>query len=498
MVLYGDLDAVQTTRTQILITLDQLLGSSIGTIDLPCYLQHLIAGKRHQHLQTIMEETGTTLYLQSPFFKLSDTRHMSLSLDQRPGIIYLTGSPQGIERTKELIKKLVIQKKKSMYHKDSIIKPAKLDWMLRYQQDALSKIMKDNGSVILFPALGSGCNTITVYAENRILGERTFRLLNYLEYSVYEVSFIFKSDDSLSEEANAQRIFGSLEKLAFILTELTQASGAEMVYRGDTNRLDVIGSDQAIQQLCSIIRNMQFFKVHQPSIIFSIEMASEQREFISGKKNGKINKIMKSCDVQLQFTATNEYNVAVSVESKDINKALVGLAMLKDELPAETSFYVPEVYHRRIIGVGGKNIQRVMKKYGVYVKFSGAEEFAAMGGYFENEHNVVARTPMKNKENLYQLQEAVMEFIGSDKDKGFTVASISIPLHLHSQLLHQHGFSSTLTEFERVYHTRVVWPDKIGLDQVTVYGPQSQLPRLLDFLRSKVPQDICFAVELTP
>lgn len=44
--------------------------------------------------------------------------------------------------------------------------------------------------------------------------------------------------------------------------------------------------------------------------------------------------------------------------------------MLQEELPAEISFHVPEAYHKRIIGVGGKNIQRIMKKYGVYVKFS--------------------------------------------------------------------------------------------------------------------------------
>lgn len=35
-----------------------------------------------------------------------------------------------------------------MYHKDSIVKPTKLDWILRYQQPRLLKIMKDNGKII--------------------------------------------------------------------------------------------------------------------------------------------------------------------------------------------------------------------------------------------------------------------------------------------------------------------------------------------------------------
>ncbi|CAO3628006.1 unnamed protein product [Cunninghamella blakesleeana] len=240
---------------------------------------------------------------------------------------------------------------------------------------------------------------------------------------------------------------------------------------------------------------MPFFKMNQPICRFSIEMASEQREFISGKKNGKINKIMKTCDVHLSFIPTNEYNVVITLESNDMTKTLSGLTMLQDELPAETSFYVPEAYHRRIIGVGGKNIQRVMKKYGVYVKFSGAEEFVSMGGYFESEHNVVARTPMKNKPNLYLLQEAVMEFINAEKDKNYTTTTISIPIHLHSYMAHQH--SATLHELERIYHTRFIWPEKrLGKDQVTCYGPKSLLHHLIDFIQSKIPIELQFALFL--
>ncbi|OAD08901.1 hypothetical protein MUCCIDRAFT_125162, partial [Mucor lusitanicus CBS 277.49] len=85
------------------------------------------------------------------------------------------------------------------------------------------------------------------------------------------------------------------------------------------------------------------------------------------------------------------------------------------ELPAEISFFVPEICHRRIIGVAGKNIQRVMKQYGVYVKFSSNDELATFGGYFENEHNVIARTPEKNLHSLFKLKSAVMEFITFQK-----------------------------------------------------------------------------------
>jgi hypothetical protein len=52
-----------------------------------------------------------------------------------------------------------------------------------------------------------------------------------------------------------------------------------------------------------------------------------------------------------------------------------------------------------------------MKKYGVYVKFSNAEEFAQLGGYTDNEDNVIARTPFKNHMNLESLKLSVMELV---------------------------------------------------------------------------------------
>lgn len=52
-----------------------------------------------------------------------------------------------------------------------------------------------------------------------------------------------------------------------------------------------------------------------------------------------------------------------------------------------------------------------MKKFGVYVKFSNADEFAALGGYNDNDDNVVARTPAKNAINLDNLKQSVMELV---------------------------------------------------------------------------------------
>lgn len=234
---------------------------------------------------------------------------------------------------------------------------------------------------------------------------------------------------------------------------------------------------------------------HQDTV-FDVELANDQREFISGKKNGKINKIMKTCGVKIRFLPFSEYNFVIEVSSTNFAKALDGLTLMQDELPAEISFSVPEVYHRRIIGVGGKNIQRIMKKYGVYVKFSGAEEFASLGGYYSNEDNVVARTPMKNQINLDNLKHAVMELI-NPRDKDFVTQSLHIPSRLHRTLLQDHDLE--LQDVEQKANSKVHWPDReLACDKVQVTGPQCQIHLVTQFLNQLVPEEHVVTAPDTP
>lgn len=237
-------------------------------------------------------------------------------------------------------------------------------------------------------------------------------------------------------------------------------------------------------------------QMYHQDTVFDVELANDQREFISGKKNGKINKIMKTCGVKIRFLPFSEYNFVIEVSSTNFAKALDGLTLMQDELPAEISFSVPEVYHRRIIGVGGKNIQRIMKKYGVYVKFSGAEEFASLGGYYSNEDNVVARTPMKNQINLDNLKHAVMELI-NPRDKDFITQSLHIPSRLHRTLLQDHDLE--LQDVEQKANSKVHWPDReLACDKVQVTGPQFQIHLVTQFLNQLVPEEHVVTAPDTP
>ncbi|CAO3630340.1 unnamed protein product [Mucor hiemalis] len=484
--MFGSIHAIESARVEILVLLDQLSGLRVDSLDhISLHLHHLIAGRKHAQLQSIMEETGTNIYLHSPFTNLCNSKDDKSS-------IYLTGeSMTNISRAKELICKLSAQKSKSMYHKDSVMDARKIDWILLHKRIELRKIMKDNGSYLKFPVLGSGENKVSIYAENRINVERSIRLLNYLTSNIYEASFDFTTNDT----SLIQRAFdGSTEKFAGVLSELSQSSAADVLYDAGTNKLELFGTERQIRNAYQVLCNLTFFKENHQFTTFALELATDQREFISGKKNGKINKIMKSCGVSIRFTLSNEYNSSIIVESDNYVKALDGLTLLQDELPAETSFYVPEIYHRRIIGVAGKNIQKVMKKYGVYVKFSGAEEFTSMGGYFENEDNVVARTPMKNQINLENLKHSVTEFINFQKDKDYTSTNLCIPYSLHRVIPNQYG--SQLRDVCRTNNAKIWWPERLGSDEVMIYGPQSQIPAVIACMEQLITTEYHVAVKV--
>jgi KH domain len=153
-------------------------------------------------------------------------------------------------------------------------------------------------------------------------------------------------------------------------------------------------------------------------------MANELQEFVAGKKSGKVNKIMKQSNCSITFEGYTEYNFLIDVVGPALEEILDGYKSLLEEFPAELYWYVPEEYHKRIIGVQGKTIQRIMKHYSVYVKFFNALEFAAAGGDSRTEDNVLARTPAKNHTALDDCRKAVLEMVFQNVTNPFLLSLI--------------------------------------------------------------------------
>ena len=151
-------------------------------------------------------------------------------------------------------------------------------------------------------------------------------------------------------------------------------------------------------------------------------------EFISGKKDGKLSKISRGTGCQLLMDVAQGWRTDIRIVSQNLYLLVKAVEMLEGELPASLSFFVPDHHHKRIIGHGGKHIQKWMKLFGVYVKFSnnsntntgstsnfiglassylGSGDGRKGGGFRKNDvlfqnirSNVLIRTPAKNAHAL--------------------------------------------------------------------------------------------------
>ena len=75
-----------------------------------------------------------------------------------------------------------------------------------------------------------------------------------------------------------------------ILADICTNSGADVSFEKFSFALN--GSDDAVKSGLMIIHQIPFVTRAQYQMRVKIELANEHKEFVSGKKNGKINKIM--------------------------------------------------------------------------------------------------------------------------------------------------------------------------------------------------------------
>jgi predicted PilT family ATPase len=162
-----------------------------------------------------------------------------------------------------------------------------------------------------------------------------------------------------------------------MLGDICANSDADVSF--DKLTFSITGSDEAVKAALMVISQIKFVAQSQYQIRVKIELANEHKEFVSGKKNGKINKIMGQANVQIMFDTFGEYNFNIDVMATNYESMQQGLALVEQEMPASISFHVPDQYHKRIIGIGGQHIQKIMKKHSVFVKFSNAMDRGKTG-----------------------------------------------------------------------------------------------------------------------
>lgn len=82
----------------------------------------------------------------------------------------------------------------------------------------------------------------------------------------------------------------SADEIRVMLGDICSNSGADVSFEKFTFTIN--GSDDAVKSAMMVIYQIPFVKQTPYQMRVKIELANEHKEFVSGKKNGKINKIM--------------------------------------------------------------------------------------------------------------------------------------------------------------------------------------------------------------
>jgi len=410
---------VAQAKLKLLIALDEIAGLSVTRLHLPVKVIPALAGRKRIAIEHMMKEHGCNIYIPTSAAPIGENEDME---------IVITGSMEAIEEVRTHLQSFAAKKQATILAQNLTITPNKMEWLLLTSWDKVREIMDTTGVFIGFPAAGTPADQVNIYGDKPALMSRCItKLLNLCSTHISAQVFLSKQVFDASKALKSSLQFSKMEDIQKISIELAK-TGAEIVFKDSVIYMygeegDVLAALLTAQRDASVGACIGEYKL-------SVELVSEHRDFLSGKKNGKINKVMRTAGSKIRLVEFNTHNMLVDIASNVAERTHEGYKLIKDELPADLNFHVPESAHKRIIGVGGKNIQNIMKQFGVYVKFAGADEFLSVGGMLPQEDNVIVRTPSKNGANLFNLKQNVMEMVYG-QNVGPVTLGLSVPRRFH-------------------------------------------------------------------
>ncbi|KAL9057089.1 MAG: hypothetical protein Q9162_002523 [Coniocarpon cinnabarinum] len=483
---YGDMESSEHAKTRILIMIDQILKRKVEIFKLELSMHTIICGRMRRNIKQIESTTNTAIYFPPPFPHLRGYCPPSANRRRDDEIFITANHQEDMHRAKAKLHELVRHVKPLM--KEVKVSSDKVDNLILDRLEKIQRIMEYNGTYVLIPQLGVQRHSIRVQGTDMLHVERTIREVMAISGQFYSALWYV----TLSEASQRAPTPADIKNM---LADICISSGAEISF--DKLTFHVFGSDDAVKAALWIISTLLFVRKAQSHLRVKIELANEHKEFVSGKKNGKINKIMSQSNVQVFFDLFNEYNFFIDVSGSTYEATKNGLDLVEQEMPASVAFHVPDSYHKRIIGIGGQHIQRIMKKYSVFVKFSNAMDRGGMSKEDDDikVDNVICRTPARNAQNLDLVKQEIMDMV-EKADAEFVSEKVIINRLYHRELLTR---MQDLERLEQTWNCKVIFPStEQASDVVTVTGPQYQVPKAKDDLLGMVPESHDIQFKTTP
>ena len=300
------------------------------------------------------------------------------------------------------------------------ISGGKLFFIQKYYSTAIEKLMIKFGCFI---DVQSQSNSVIFYSCNSVLLKTAVReFSNNILSKVYE--FTFQCQDTSQDQAMVEFF-------------MFQNVDIDVYHNSEKHEFQIIGAffEPLLQKM---VQTPLFDQMHIRNIRFLFELLPEFQDFITGKKFGKLNKIEEESNARVSllfeqttlvplpktknddlkhngeqadetlFNITGTIYVEVQDESS-LDTVIKGVHLMQMEVPFEKSIFIPESFHKAIIGNGGKLIQSIMRRHNVFIQFSNTHCYPQSNFSFIRFDNVLIRCPYKNRKTISDAENELFE-----------------------------------------------------------------------------------------
>ncbi|CAR65657.1 DEHA2D11880p [Debaryomyces hansenii CBS767] len=407
----GNQDNITITESQVRILIDNMLnGFHIDSVDIDLSLIPIIGGIELFNFSQIAKQSDSNIYIPDLLPELFNSKILNTTKNLK---IWITSKEiYQILITKDILNNLInriLEEQNTLVIKEIDLTKVKIDLITLFNQSNILGIMFKYGTFIQVPSLGEADKY-----KIKVQGQS----VESINESIHELTLL--SSDYYTININFRNCFN--KELEYYLINLMHLKKTCIITYNQYG-IEINGSSKEIKQILSKLNaNYYFWRsiLNHFTINLRIEINNDQKDFISGKKNGKIIKILNQLNnlAIIKFNPFNEYNFFIDlklISDNDlvISNLMTGIELIELELPAELKFNIPEVFHKSIIGNGGSIIQSIMKKYNVFIKFSSNFNSTQDKIFysFKRCNNVLIKCPKKNSKNISLVKQEIDQLV---------------------------------------------------------------------------------------
>jgi hypothetical protein len=498
----GFRDQVKVTSNKLSLFIDAMNPQTFSDyLELPTIsILPLICGTDKSTLTRIIKQTNCNIYLPNLLPELYYKN--SLDVETTKPKIFITGLRPQVLLAKKWLADMISNYTSTPFVKQLTLLPSKREFisitqMSEHGSDYFDDLMYHTSCYISLPPLGSkSANTSTIMANISNASSYSSSSPNSSGSNTNSNSTTSSSPNTpISAEPtdfkslNKNFVVGdiltiqgnSIEEIEILIDEFTKKVSSyysecvEFTLQPpcsavDVNKLlnfnDSIAFNSSCLVTCSRTENSYVFQILGNSenikvatnclaqfsscvneqfkftnVKYQVELPNKEKDFIAGKKNGKIIKIINMSSVSIKLLPFNDQNFIVEISGSDLLDSILGLGLFEDELPTIYHFNVPESFHRQIIGVGGQTIQIIMRKFNVFVKFSNSFELSdkALDAQhalqatnfqqsFIRKNNVIIKCPSKNKSEIPLAKLELEKLVEKVKRNSYSCSVVRLSL----------------------------------------------------------------------